>query len=381
MEIKRFYDNLEQYLHPGKVLVLYGPRRVGKTTLLQSMLRKTSLRHKLDSGDNIRTQEALSSRDFSLIKEYIAGYDLIAIDEAQQIPEIGMALKIIVDQYPDVRVVATGSSSFDLANTIGEPLTGRKRTLILYPIAQYELLNHFNSYELRERLEEFLIFGSYPDVITASSRKEKIIILNELVESYLLKDILAMQKIKNPRMLLDLLKLLALQVGQEVSLNELGRQLGITTKTVQHYIDLLEKTFIIKSVHGFSRNLRSEITKKQKYYFLDNGIRNGVIGLFGPLDSRNDVGFLWENFIFSERIKKRSYLDMYGGMYFWRTYAQDEIDIIEEHEGALFAYECKWSDTTSRGAPRAWKQAYPDSTFSTITPKNYMEFIGQKTQT
>ncbi len=375
MKLQRFY-NLEQHIQPGKVLVVYGPRRVGKTTLLQDTLDHTALKYKLDSGDNIRTQKALSSQDFTLIKEYVSGYDLLAIDEAQQIPNIGMALKIIVDQHPHLRVIATGSSSFDLANTVGEPLTGRKKTLTLYPLAQLELLKHYNRYELRQRVEDFLIFGSYPDVITAESREQKIMILNELVDSYLFKDILASEQIKNSRLLIDLLRLIAFQIGNEVSLSELGQQLGIDVKTVKRYLELLEKTFVIINIGGFSRNLRSEITKKQKYYFVDNGIRNAVISLFNPLDTRNDIGALWENFVVIERLKKRSYQNIYGNAYFWRTYGQQEIDIVEEREGKLFAYECKWSEKKSMKVPSEWHTAYPDASFLVINPENYLEFIG-----
>jgi len=373
--IKRFYDNLEKYIKPGKVLVLYGARRVGKTTLLKKFLEQTKLKYRLDSGDNIRIQQLLSSQDFKLIGEYVAGYDLIAIDEAQQIPNIGMGLKIIVDQNPKLRVIATGSSSFDLSNQIGEPLTGRKQTITLFPIAQLELAGFHNRYELKQQLEDFLIFGSYPEVVTTKSRTEKIKLLQELVDSYLFKDILSLEQIKNSRILLDLVKLLAFQIGSEVSLSELSGKLKIDVKTVDRYLDLLEKTFVIARVGGFSGNLRSEITSKQKYYFLDNGIRNGVISQFNSFSDRDDLGGLWENFVAIERLKKRSYKNIYGNAFFWRTYGQQEIDIVEEQDGKLSGFEVKWSTKKDSHAPSEWTANYPEANFSVITPDNYLDFV------
>ena len=373
--IKRYYDDLSALLSPSKALIIYGPRRVGKTTLLENFLANTDLKYKLDSGDNIRTQNVLSSQDFKQVLAYAEGYELIAIDEAQQIPNIGMGLKIIVDQIPDIRVIATGSSSFDLANQVGEPLTGRKKTITLYPIAQIELLSLFNRHELSEKLDEYLIFGSYPEVITAKSRDEKKEVLEELVNSYLMKDVLALERVKNSKIILDLLKLLSFQVGNEVSIHELATQLSIDSKTVSRYLDLLEKAFVILRVGAFSRNLRNEISNKCKYYFLDNGIRNAIIYQFNELDSRNDIGQLWENFIFVERLKKRSYNGILCSQYFWRTYSQKEIDIVEEREGKLFGYECKWSTKKKVKAPKEWLNAYPQAEFKVITPNDYMDFI------
>jgi len=275
--LKRIYDNLGNLLKKNKVLVIYGPRRVGKTTLLNNFLKKTKFKYKLDSGDNIKTQEIISSQDFDKILSYVENYELLAIDEAQRIPAVGLGLKIIVDQRENIYIVVTGSSSFDLSQQVGEPLTGRKRTIILYPLSQKELYFQYNKYELKEKLEEFLIFGSYPEIMISKNKEEKIEILNELVNSYLLKDILSLEKVKSPKVLLDLLKLLAFQVGKEVSLNELSNSLKIDVKTVGRYLDLLEKSFVIKRINGFSRNLRREVTKKAKYYFIDNGVRNGVI--------------------------------------------------------------------------------------------------------
>ena len=376
MLLPRFYTDLEKFLEPGKVLVVYGPRRVGKTTLIQHYLERTKWNYKLDSGDNIRTQHTLSSQDFSQILPYAENYDLLVIDEAQNIPHIGMAFKILVDQKPSLRIIATGSSSFELAGQVGEPLTGRKKTVTLYPIAQQELLQtQFNQFELKEKLAEYLVFGSYPEIVTASSHKEKIALLEELVSSYLLKDILTLENVKGSKILLSVLKLLAFQVGNQVSLNEIANSVNIDVKTVARYLDLLEKGFVIQSLSGYSRNLRSEITSKAKYYFLDTGIRNGIIQQYQGLESRNDIGQLWENFIFIERLKHRQFASLYTNMYFWRTYNQQEIDIVEERNGKLYGYECKWSEKSRTRTPREWKTTYPESSYTTITPKNYMEFI------
>lgn len=374
--LKRYFDNLGKLLKKGRVLVIYGPRRVGKTTLLKKFLADSKGRkYKLDSGDNIRTQNVLSSQDFPEILNYVSGYDLIAIDEAQQIPNIGMGLKIIIDQSPDTLVIATGSSSFDLSQQIGEPLTGRKTVITLYPFSQKELNYKHNKYELRENLEKFLLFGSYPDVINAESADEKIKILNELADSYLLKDVLQMEKIKSSEILLNMLKLLAFQVGNPVSLNELAVQLKIDVKTVGKYMDLLEKSFVIKKVGGFSRNLRKEISKKPKYYFWDNGVRNAVISQFNALADRNDAGALFENFIVSELMKKRSYEDIFNTFYFWRTYDGKEIDLIEEGGGKLLAYEIKWSENKKVLAPKDWQSNYPEADFKVINRENYLDFL------
>jgi uncharacterized protein len=371
--IQRAY-NLGKLIKPNKVLVIYGPRRVGKTTLLKDFLGKTKMKYKLDSGDNIRTQQILSSGDFTAILNYVSGYDLIAIDEAQQIPYIGTGLKIIVDQAPGVMVIATGSSSFDLAGATGEPLTGRKKTIVLYPLSHQELLSLYNRHELQEKLEEFLVFGSYPEVITAHNRKDKIAFLEEIVDSYLLKDILALDRIKGSKVLLDLLKLIAFQIGGLVSLSELAAQIKIDVKTVGRYLDIFEKAFVIKRISGFSRNLRKEIVSKAKYYFLDNGIRNAVVSQFNPLNSRNDAGMLWENFLVAERMKKCIYQNIYGSLYFWRTYDGQEVDIVEEREGRLFGYEGKWSGKKVR-IPRDWAGKYPNAEFHVVSREDYLEFI------
>lgn len=270
----RAYEPLDEHIQPRKVLLIYGPHRVGKTTLLQHYLSATTLKYKFDSGDIIQILQILGSQDFSKILTYIEGYDLLAIDEAQNIPNIGKGLKIIIDQESNIRVIVTGSSAFELAGQVGEPLTGRKFTLFLYPMVKNELLAQLNHFELRQKLEEFLIFGSYPEVMSFSKRRMKIEAIREIANSYLLKDILAFDRIKNSRPILNLVQLLAFQMGSEVSLNELAFQVGVDTKTIGRYLDLLEKSFVIVRLSGFSRNLRQEITNKSKYYFFDNGIRN-----------------------------------------------------------------------------------------------------------
>ncbi len=373
--IERAYEPLDNYLEPNKVLVIYGPRRVGKTTLLDQYLAKTPLKYKYDSGDNLRVQQILGSQDFSQILAYIEGYELLALDEAQQIPNIGMGLKIIVDQVPGIRIIATGSSSFELGGQIGEPLTGRKRTLCLYPIAQCELLSQSTPFELHERLADYLVFGNYPEVLQASTEQGKRQILSEITNSYLLKDVLAFDRVKSSRTLLNLLQLLAFQVGNEVSLNEIAAQLGINLKTVQRYLDLLEKAFVLQRLGGFSRNLRDEITTKAKYYFYDTGIRNALIAQMNPLGLRDDIGALWENFVFIERQKFRAYQEIQANSYFWHTYRGQEIDLVEDRGGHLYAYEMKWSENAKIEPSPKWTSAYPRSSFQVITPANYLGFI------
>lgn len=374
--IKRYYDNLDKYIKAGKVLVIYGPRQVGKTTLVENYLNQTKLKYRLDSGENLAIQEVLSSQNFAALLRYVGDNELVVVDEAQEIPGIGKALKIIVDQQPKVRVIATGSSSFDLARNVGEPLVGRKTTLHLYPIAQLELLQQGgNQFDLMQALEDYLIFGSYPDSINANSREDKSAYLTELVDSYLLKDILAVDNIKSPKELRDLLKLLALQVGNQVSFSEIGGQIGWDNKTVARYLDLLEQCFIIIRLGGFSRNLRSEIAKKNKYYFLDNGVRNAIIRQFNSLDVRNDSGSLWENFLVVERLKYQSYTNRYSHNYFWRTYGQQEIDLIEDYDGLLNGYEFKWSDKKAPKVPSEWSAAYPGASYNVINPENYLDFV------
>ncbi|MDA1060321.1 MAG: ATP-binding protein [bacterium] len=372
--IKRFYTNLEDYLEPNKVLVIFGSRQVGKTTLIKNYLENTQYKYKFDLGDNIKTQEILSSQDVEKIRAYCEGYDLIVIDEAQRIPNIGYGLKIIVDTIPNIRVIATGSSSFELAGQVGEPLTGRKRTLIMYPISQIELLNHYNKHELTEKLEDYLVYGSYPDVVNQETREKKLITIDEITNSYLFKDILELEGVKKSKILVDLLRLIAFQVGNEVSHSELASQLGINYKTVARYLDLMEQAFILYNLRGYSKNLRKEITKKSKYYFYDNGIRNSIISNFNGPELRSDIGQLWENFLISERLKKQEYHGIFANNYMWRTWDQKEIDFIEEREGKLFAYEFKWSERRSK-IPQDFVNAYPEHEFMEVSKGNYFAFI------
>lgn len=369
------YQNLASKLLPNKALIIYGPRQAGKTTLLKDFLADSKLKYKLDSGDNITTQHVLGSQDFTVLKEYAEGYDLIAIDEAQKIKGIGQGLKILIDQIPGIKIIATGSSSFELSGQLGEPLTGRKLTLTLYPIAQMELAKLHNAHEMKEMIPEWLVYGGYPEIITTKNKREKARLLEELVQSSLLKDILELEKVKNSKVLLDILRLLAFQVGSEVSLTEIGQQVGVDYKTVARYLDLFEKSFILFNLRGFSRNLRKEVTKKSKYFFYDLGIRNAVISNFNALELRNDVGQLWENFIIIERLKKRAYKDIFANCYFWRTWDQKEIDLVEEREGTLFGYEIKWSKAKTK-PPADWAAAYKDASYEVITKENYLNFVG-----
>lgn len=375
--IPRFYNELEEYCLPGKALILYGARQVGKTTLVKHYLSNCNYRYKFDSGDNIQTRNTLSQTNLKTLQEYIAGYELLVIDEAQKIPNIGETIKLLVDQIPNLRVIATGSSSFELAGQIGEPLTGRKTTLSLYPIAQLELSKLYNPYELKVNLEDWLVYGSYPEIIQCANNNEKRERIVEITESYLLKDILQLDRIKNSKVLLDLLRLLAFQLGNEISYAELSQKLILDAKTVARYLDLLEKGFVIYNLRGFSRNLRKEITKKSKYYFYDNGIRNALIANFNPIEMRDDIGKLWENFLMIERLKKRKYTKMVANDYFWRTWDKKEIDLVEEREGKLFGYEFKWGDQKIK-APKDWLQTYSEATFSVINKDNYLPFVIDK---
>jgi predicted AAA+ superfamily ATPase len=372
--LPRYYHSIDNLMPENKVLIIYGSRRVGKTTLLNELLKSTKLKYKIDSGENIKIHEILSSGNFDLLGEYVEGYDLVAIDEAQEIEKIGKGLKILIDHYPNTKLIATGSSSFDLSQKVGEPLTGRKRIVTLYPFAQGELLNHFTAFELKNRLSDYLIFGSYPEVVTSKSKQEKTEILDELVGSYLLKDILSLENIRNPKTLFNLLKLLSFQVGNLVSINELSKQLHVDGKTVSRYLGLLEKTFIIFKIGAFSGNLRKEISKKNKYYFFDNGIRNGIIMQLAPLNLRNDVGQLWENFMVSELYKKNSYLKQFYQLYFWRNYNGQEIDLLFEKNGKFTAFEFKWKKEQAK-LPPDFAKKYGAIEYSVINRFNYLDYL------
>ena len=374
MKIQRYYQDLEKYLAADKALIILGPRQVGKTTLMEDYLGITSFKTKKVTGDDMLIHQALGSQYLESIKSFCEGYELIAIDEAQKIPNIGVAIKMMVDQIHGIRVIATGSSSFELAGQLGEPLTGRKTDLFLYPVSQLELMNHFNRFELKQNLQDYLLYGSYPAVVTTDGRSAKQRLLSEITGSYLFRDILSFERIKSPQLLLDLLRLLAFQIGSEVSVNELSKKLSIDNKTVKRYLDLLEKSFILFKLRGYSGNLRKEITKQSKYYFYDNGIRNALIANFNSIDLRNDIGQLWENFMVAERLKKQSYKSIYANNFFWRSWSGKEVDFIEEREGKLFGYEFKWSKDNVK-QPELWLKTYPQATFEVINKENYLDFI------
>ena len=374
MKIQRIYQDIEKFLPPNKALIIFGPRQVGKTTLMEDYLKITSFKRKKVTGDDIMIHQVLGSQNLNEIQSFCHGYDLIAIDEAQKIPNIGIAIKLMVDQIQGIRVIATGSSSFELAGQVGEPLTGRKTELFLYPVSQMELLNHFNRFELKQKLSDYLIYGGYPRVLSAESKSEKLRILTEITGSYLFRDILSFERIKHPQLLLDMLRLLAFQVGSEVSVNELSNKLNIDNKTVKKYLELLEKSFILFKLRGYSGNLRKEITRQSKYYFYDNGIRNAIIANFNSIDLRNDIGQLWENFIVTERLKKQSYQSIYANNFFWRSWSGHEIDFVEERDGKLFGYELKWAkDRVMK--QKLWLESYPQASFEIINRENYLDFI------
>lgn len=374
-------QSIEVNIVPKRALIIYGPRRVGKTTLLQAYLKneeaqKHYVRIFSSTGDDFSLRELFHSEKLKDILDFARPYDCIAIDEAQSISGIGLGIKMIIDAFPEKTVILTGSSSFDLSEKIGEPLTGRHFTLTILPLSQGEM--RASTFELKNSLTDFLIYGSYPEVILEPDKAKKAKILTELVSSYLFKDVLALDKIKSPDLLLDITRCLAFQVGSEVSLNEIALTTKTDTKTVSRYVDVLEKMFVIRKIRGFSRNLRNEISKKAKYYFLDNGVRNAVIGQFNELPLRDDIGALWENFVFMELIKKSIIAGSLDTYYFWRTHSGQEIDIVKESGGALTAIECKWSDTR-KGAPTLWKKTYPAASFTTITRENFFDTIIDET--
>jgi len=372
---ERYFDTkISSLLKKGKVLVIYGPRRVGKTTLIETFLKGYKGRYYLGVGEDRVLREILGSQQVQRIITAFSGYELIVIDEAQKIPGIGTGLKIMIDQLPDTKILASGSSSFKLSGSIGEPLTGRQRVITLFTLSALELKDDLGPMKVLEMLDEFLVYGSYPEVLTTKNMDEKREYLITLRNSYLLKDILELENIKNSSKLSDLLKLIAFQIGKEVSLNELSNALGIAKQTVERYLDLLEKSFVIKKVYGFARNLRKEITKTARYYFFDNGIRNAVINNFNDLRTRDDVSSLWENYLFMERLKRQSYYKIFSNNYFWRTYDHKEIDLVEEREGKLFGYEFKWGNKKIK-PPGLWFATYKEAEYEVISRKNYIEFI------
>ena len=358
----------------NKVILLFGTRRVGKTWLIENIVKENDVAHLFLNGEDQDVQALLATRTVANYKRVLGNAKLLIIDEAQVISEIGKILKLIIDSFKGLTIIASGSSAFDLSNQTGEPLTGRSLTYYLYPIAQIELNGIENGLQTTQNLEERLIFGSYPELFHLDTITEKAQYLNELVKSYLLKDILMYENIQNSTKLFELLKLIAFQVGSEVSVDELSRSLGIAKNTVDRYLDLLSKVFIIYKVGGYSNNLRKEVTKSSKWYFYDNGIRNAVVNDFRLLALRNDHGILWENYCFSERIKKTSYQQQNTRYYFWRTYDQQEIDLIEVKDKQITAIDFKWGNQKKK-IPGFFAKNYPSASFTVINKENYLEFI------
>lgn len=367
-------EQLEKKMQPNKVIMILGARRVGKTVLLNQLIERLKEPYLLLNGEDYITEHLLVEKGISHYRQLLSDKKILIIDEAQKITQIGRILKIMIDEIEGLKIVVTGSSVFDLANILGEPLTGRKYTYYLYPFAQCELKKYENVIETRSNLEDRLIFGSYPEVLKFVGIENKLDYLTELLNSYLLKDILVLENIKNSSKLFNILRLIAFQIGSEVSMSEIGNQVGLDKNTVEKYLDLLIKVFIIFKVEGFSKNLRKEISKSSRYYFWDNGVRNHLVANFNLVELRNDTGQLWENYIVSERRKWQACQRMISNNYFWRTYDKQEIDWVEERGGQLFAYEIKYHRKKSK-IPSAWKTAYPNSLFKVVNVENYLDFI------
>jgi len=361
-------------LRPSRVVGVFGPRRSGKTVLMNLIKEKIGIEEILMvHGENLDAAEALSSQRTGTLKRFIGNNKYLFIDEAQKIPNIGINLKLIVDTIPETSVFVTGSSSFDLKNKIGEPLAGRSRYYYLYPLALLEV-GKTNYLEQKEMLEEQLIYGFYPQVYEAETIQQKRSELESIQEGYLLRDILELDNLKDSLFIFNLLRQIAFQIGQDVSYSELASNLNVNKKTVTRYLELLEKSYVIFSHRGYSRNLRKEYTKSPRYYFWDNGIRNSLISNYNRLNLRDDIGKLWENYCISERIKYLKYQKIASNNYFWRTYDKKEIDLIEEREGKLYAFECKYSKKNVK-VPKDFIATYPDSEFSVINNDNYLDYL------
>ena len=368
---------LKERFFKKKAIILVGSRQVGKTTLLKQIIEKNEPSEILflncDEPETLQMLENVSSTE---LKNLIGNKKIILIDEAQRVRNIGITIKLIIDHISDIQLVVTGSSTFDLRNRLNETLTGRKFEYRLYPFSTAELINATSSLEEKRLLERRMIYGMYPDVVNNPSDAQKILI--ELSTSYLFKDILMYKDIRNPDVLTKLLIALSLQLGSEVSYNELGNTIGIKSETVERYIELLEKVFVVFRLQSLSRNLRNELKKSRKIYFYDNGIRNALIQNFKPLELRTDTGALWENFMVSERKKYLEYNEIYSNTYFWRTHTQQEIDYIEERDGILYTYEFKWNEKRKSKIPNAFAEAYPPHEFHCIDRTNYLDFITKR---
>jgi uncharacterized protein len=364
-------SNINSKISTGKAIIIIGARQTGKTSLLKKMFSSADVLW-LDA-DEPDVREMFNNVSSTSLKVMFAAYKTIIVDEAQRIEDVGLKFKLITDQIKDKQLIATGSSSFDLTNKLNEPLTGRKWEFQLFPLSFAEMVNHHGLLEEKRLINHRLLYGYYPDVVNnPGSEKE---ILKQLTDSYLYKDILMWQNIKRPEKLVKLLQALAFQVCNEVSYNELGKMVGLDNETVERYIQLLEKSFVIFRLGSFSRNLRKELTKSNKIYFYDNGIRNSLIANFSPVTLRQDIGSLWENFFVSERIKHKHYNDIWTNNYFWRTHDQQEIDFIEEIDGKLIAYEVKWNKNRKPYLSKTFSQAYPNNEFHVINPENIENFI------
>lgn len=357
-----------------KAILILGARQVGKTTLLKQFMQEQTDEVLYLNCDDAMTVSQLTNRNVRQLQLLIGTAKIVVIDEAQKVDNIGLTLKMMVDNIPDVQVIATGSSAFELRNRLNEPLTGRKYEYRLYPISTNEIYNTDGYLDVQRQMESRLIYGSYPDILTHGAEAHEL--LNSLTDSYLYKDILASDNLRKPELLNKLLMALAFQVGSEVSYNELSQMIGSDSKTVERYIELLEKSFIIFRLNGLSRNLRNELKKAKKIYFYDNGVRNAVIQQFAPLDMRNDVGALWENFFISERIKFNHYRQHYCNIYFWRTKSQQEIDYIEESNGSFDVFEMKWNPKNANAViPASFVNAYPVASTAIVTPENYLDYL------
>ncbi len=366
-------DNILKRLHKGKAILLFGARQVGKTTLLNTINALDNESILYVNGDEPDIREYFSERTSAELRNYIGQHTILVIDEAQRIPGIGITLKLITDQIKDVQVIATGSSSFELANKMNEPLTGRKYEFQLFPPSFQEMVTYHGLIEEKRQLEQRLIFGSYPEILNNSDESEELLKL--IADSYLFKDILMLDTLKRPKLLEKILKALALQIGGEVSFNEIAQLVGADKGTVEKYIQLFEQTFVIFQIPSFSRNVRNELKKSKKYYFHDCGIRNAIIGNFNLLQNRTDAGALWENYLMSERYKRKYDLSISGQMYFWRTTAQQEVDLIEENSDGLKAFEFKWGKTTKVKFPKTFSNSYSEASMEVISRENYEYFL------
>jgi predicted AAA+ superfamily ATPase len=365
-------DRLRQKLFKQKAIIVLGPRQVGKTTLLKDLAFDPNDILWMNA-DEIDVQQRLSEVSSGSFKALLGKKKIFIIDEAQRIENIGLKLKLITDNLPDIQVIATGSSSFDLANRVNEPLTGRKWEYNLFPLSYQELVEHHGMLTENRLLEHRLVYGYYPEVVSNPGEEEERLKL--ICHSYLYKDVLLWERLHKSDKLVRLLQALAHQIGSQVSFNELAEICSIDPKTVEKYINLLEQAFVIFRLPSFSRNLRNELKSSRKIYFYDNGIRNAIINNFNPMTLRSDVGFLWENFLVSERLKFNSYHLLNKNSFFWRTVNQQEIDLIEEYGGQLHAYEFKWNTKKTFRLTKTFENAYPNSTFNVITPVNLNEFL------